>query len=216
VVSPGGSPCFALLKEDIMFCYEIAETVDGLTYQWSADGYVRIPTPPGSMKVELHHDLQELLEDAPADFRIYWAGVELNRDGLLLKPMQRRRAMQDKQALVHVVTFAGIGGKVTLTGNTYDEVFKNGVVIPQHRPFPPVGVNHLCSEEQLEQICALGMEALDCFLIMNPGSSFRIHRTGNLEGASPQIFVHWKGGQLYTQLPRRYSERPEALVVATA
>lgn len=100
-----------------------------------------------------------------------------------------KEARRCPDALVLVETSPGVNGRITFMSTTYDESFdprSNRVRRKNHRVFPPPGVTILKSgETQLGGSCYL--------LRMVPNSSFRMERSGELEGAPSVLTVAWKG-----------------------
>lgn len=130
-----------------------------------------------------------------------------------------RRLRPPCVACIHLVTEAGAGGKLRLTANSHDEVIeevKQGrynyqKVEYRWKPFPSVGVEVL-NPHQVD-ITPEGFvhwrlewdveDAPSLLLSMQPRSSFRIWRTGQLEGAPSMFIVSWSGTELRTVVPRR-------------
>ena len=100
-----------------------------------------------------------------------------------------KETRRQPDALVLVETSAGVNGHITFMSTTYDESFdprSNRVRRKNHRVFPPPGVTIL-----KEGKTHLGGS---CYLLrMVPNSSFRIERSGELEGAPSILTVAWKG-----------------------
>jgi hypothetical protein len=100
-----------------------------------------------------------------------------------------KETRRQPDALVLVETSAGINGHITFMSTTYDESFdtrSNRVRRKNHRIFPPPGVTVL-----KEGKTHLGGS---CYLLrMVPNSSFRMERTGELDGAPSILTVAWKG-----------------------
>ena len=118
-------------------------------------------------------------------------------------------------ALVMVETCAGDDGKVEYKGTVYTEKFDertNRIERVYEGPFPPIGV----------EVIAEGKDhhGSRCMLLrMKPNASFRIERSGALEGESPVLTVIWTGGRsrrrgedvqlpLLVVPPRRYQRSP--------
>ena len=175
------------------------------------DDFPHIPTPNGcSGRLLLDEPIVQFIQSRPPDraLRLKSASVDFGKDAILFKKPARR---PERLALVHIETAAGDGGKVYLTANAYDEVFKNNKppVERRYKTFPGLGTQPFCTDETLTEVNK-GVEFLDVVALMYPGASFRIYRNGRLEGASPQMFVHWNGMELRATLPRRYDERAAA------
>lgn len=173
------------------------------------DEFPHIPTPIGcSTRLLLDEPLVEVIQSRPRDrtLRLNRASVDFGRDSMLFKKPGRR---PERLALVRVETAAGVDGKVFLTANSYDVAMKKNEVKRDYRRFPDAGITAFCTDEYLAAVHQ-GVEFLDVVALMYPGASFRLFRNGRLEGASPQMFVHWNGTELRATLPRRYDERAAA------
>jgi hypothetical protein len=185
-----------------MYCFQVTERVNvGLPILWDDEG-PSLEQPegwPGQLKL-----------DAPLAEGIVWASefgvtrlwqtsLDVGVNYLLFKKPSKTN---ERIALVHIATAAGVGGKVYLTANAYEEVMQHKVT-REYRPFPGAGVTPLCKPEVVAAANA-GVDALNMLVMMHPGASFRIRRNGKLEGASPQLFVQWNGSALEHTLPRRY------------
>ncbi len=101
--------------------------------------------------------------------------------------------IQDRRAVVLVQTAPGLGGELHLFGNTVVERLDGlGQVWRDPAPFPPVGVRTAFEFEE-----DYGVRShLWCkrwLVIMQPGASFRIRRSGQLNGAPPELVVTWTG-----------------------
>lgn len=157
-------------------------------------------------KKKYYHDVRTILR---ATITQEDAQFVLKKD-----PKKKPAAKPKEQALVFIETHAGVGGRVFLTSLSYDEVMTRGRVRWQHRPFPPAGIQACATDAELERI-RKGVPALNLVVVMNPGAGFRISRDGRLEGASPQLFVHWNGERLWVRTPGRYGERVEGALAGT-
>jgi hypothetical protein len=111
---------------------------------------------------------------------LHWADLGKENDRLL-----REKRPQDRDALVLVRTMPGHRGKIAYYANTFDEVEDESGVTKVPRAFPPPGV-HVLARKEVEH----GVELL---LKMRPRAAFRISRTGQLEGAPPELVVTWNG-----------------------
>jgi hypothetical protein len=206
-----------------MRCYQVLEEVKaGIPVVLGAgqEGHVcpYLPTPAGcSMRLLLDPQITSFIGSIPEQqVRLSDVHVEFGDGYILFKGRKMYRSMRDRQCLVHVVTAGGEGGKVRLTSNSYATRLKGSKVPEVQRvydPFPDEGVLAFCTPEELERINA-GVDYLDVLLVMHKGASFRIQRNGGLEGASPQLFVHWNGEDLSMNVPRRYVDDRVALLAA--
>lgn len=133
--------------------------------------------------------LQPLKETTPVS--LDWLDVQKGEDGLLVLPEKDGR---DQRALVHVTTAAGVGGVVTLHCNQMEEK-----VDPRTRRV----VRSLQSIDAAVGVTVLaeipGPTGTEYLVSMLAGASFRIARTGRLEGAPSELTVLWGG---YWDMPR--------------
>jgi hypothetical protein len=177
------------------------------------DSYPHIVPPSGCPPLLLEEPLAKFIKSLPSDGDIRYGleenspvrtasmQVDITPEHILLRRSTNR---SDRQALVHVVTAAGVGGKVCLTANSYDVVqAKNKQVSRVFRPFPDAGVLPVCTTGFVDAAKA-GVEFLDIMVQLYPGASFRVCRNGRLEGASPEMYVHWNGHTLNVVLPRKW------------
>jgi hypothetical protein len=132
--------------------------------------------------------------------------IDIDAQHLLLGPPMPR---SDRMALVRLATSAGIGGRVVVTSSNWDGVMKGKRVHREHHRLPDVGIVPICTPEVLEEM-SKGVSDLDLLVQMYEGSGLRIYRNGNLEGASPQCFLHWDGHSMRMTVPKRYEERAAA------
>ncbi len=186
------------------------------------DDGASVTTPPFcSMILMLGQELADFVEKLPPG--VPWlkrAAATFNANVLVLKPERGRT--QQAQALVHIQTAGGAGGRVFMSSNVYTEKLERGAVVQQYEQFPPVGIEPLCKSEYADQLLFEGVEMLDLLVIMNPGSSFRLRRTGNLRDqhgtqASPLMFVRWNGHDLRCTRPRKFDfASSQRFVEATA
>jgi hypothetical protein len=152
----------------------------------------------------VEHLMKQSGEGLP--FRIGTASVDFHPGLLLLKPevsspSDRRGPIRidttagtfysnDQQLLLRLGTAGGVGGKAYLTANVLEEKMDQGRVSKHPSPFPSLGVQPLCTDEELARL-QKGVEAIDLLLLMNPGANFCVRRTGGLEGAPPVLAVKW-------------------------
>jgi hypothetical protein len=189
-----------------MQCFSLTERVrPGIIV--NREEYPHIVAPEGcAVMVMLGQELTEFYEQLPPGIlRLKRAEVGFEQGVMVLKPA---RGAPSQQALVRVETMGGVEGKVTLTAEAYEEDLRQGRVKKLRHRFPPAGVLALCTDEQTKQHNT-GCEVIDLFIVMNPGASFRIERTGQLtdqngESASPEMFIRWTGRALHAEVPRRF------------
>lgn len=158
-----------------------------------------------------------------ADYVIKQGNITRAEDGSLCLT---RDTTPSQVAIVHIATQAGEGGILRVIANTYveiliKEIWGSSRVEQITNEFPPPGVELLNPEHvEIEKECFV--DAI-CFkgvcswkeefkhlsttppllLRMVPNSSFRICRTGNLEGAFPEFLVSWNGNSLRTIVPKK-------------
>lgn len=114
---------------------------------------------------------------------------------------ERRRC---EMALVHVATEAGEDGELWYEANSYDECTaqtpRGERVERFYHPFPGAGTHVVAA--------GTGPQGEPhALLLMVPGASFRICRTGDLAGASPELVVVWPGSTLRCFAPAKYRPR---------
>lgn len=91
--------------------------------------------------------------------------------------------VRDRRALLLVETVPGGGGHISITANNVIEtVDRTGWVTRVPGPFPPPGITVNASKP----------EAYSHLLTLLPGASFRIKRSGKLEGAPHTLVVQWQ------------------------
>ena len=109
----------------------------------------------------------------------------------------RGRQIGYLDALVLVETASGPNGTISFKSATYDEYIdmRSSRVKRKYRDtFPPLGIR-IIEEGKTTQ-------GGQCFLLrMIPSSSFRIERTGELEGEPSILTVVWKGQMAAGELP---------------
>lgn len=205
-----------------MRCFQITESVQ-LGMEVVRSAYPIIPTPPTCPRLILAEEIAQLILELPDGNLRYGAHldpngrrfspemeVDIGKDHIMLGRPARRTS--DRKALVLLGTAGGEGGKVFLSANTYDSEVAGGKkprVKRCYRAFPDAGVIPLCNDEEVAR-ANRGVMFLNLLVLMYEGASFRIFRNGKLEGASPQMFVHWNGETLRTTIPRRYEDRTGA------
>jgi hypothetical protein len=201
-----------------MRCYRVTERVKKglLVHTEHEQGQVHpfIPTPDGCpMRLFLDTQLTAAIQSCdPVELRLVSARVEFADGYILFRSAPRSH---DRQAFVRVETAGGVDGQVKLTANSYTTALKKSGHFPEvarrYAEFPDAGVVPFCTPEELDRV-AKGVDFLDVLLVMHKGASFRIERTGELDGASPELFVHWNGYDLKIDVPRRYREAAVAVL----
>ena len=184
-----------------MRCYEVTDhSRSGL---WIA----RFPEPHvpvrGREPLLLDPKLTELIQAIPKEVE---GDLLLDSAILLFQGGAPRLAPEppnwrDNKALVRVMTQT-LNGTLALSAHSYTEELRAGRVVRNPLPFPPIGVTVV--RGSVEPIGEKGDISLELLLVLEDGASFRITRTGDLQKASPEIFVHWRGGRLETSVPRRF------------
>ena len=150
-------------------------------------------------------EVADLMEDVAADnIKLLFADVKGE------KVVRERRHHMD--ALVLVETAPGIGGRISFKGTSFEEQVDGNAYRVRRKystTFPPPGVEVL-KEGRTSQ-------GSRCFLLrMMPSSSFRMERSGDLDGAPGVLTVVWKGQKgaggahpLEVFSPSRGREKPE-------
>jgi hypothetical protein len=129
-------------------------------------------------------DLLDMEEQIVDELALMYADVG---DGKVVR--ERRRGPRiDPRALVLVETAPGLGGKIEFKSTSFDEVYntRSGRVERKYRgDFPPPGVEVILEGKTKDRGRCL-------LLQMTPGASFRIERTGDLDGVPGVLTVVWK------------------------
>ncbi len=180
-----------------MRCYQIGDTIDGLLVD--RESTPSIQTPKGSLfGLVLTRTLRDLFLEAPR----YWctlrqARVSVTTKHIVLDAEETEDTEKAHQALVRMTTASGVDGKVRLTAGSYNEREVNNWITRFYHPFPSAGVQAFCTTERLTELCE-GTDALDVVLLMQPGSTIRVSRDGQLEGGFHELLVRWNGSRLNT------------------
>jgi hypothetical protein len=170
---------------------------------------VRCPEPRvplrGRERLHLDPKLKDFIRKIPRKYEgdlVLEAAVLSYRDGSpLLSP--EPPDWSDEQALVHVTTQT-LNGTVAVTSTRSLERSRRGRKRREWLPFPGEGVTPVLGRWPVN--LGDGALSLELVLVMEPSASFRIIRTGELEGASPEIVVHWSGGELSISVPSEFRE----------
>lgn len=188
-----------------MYGFHITEKAcAGLPVERSHTPQVRLYGHPS---IQLEERLQQAIAEAPEGIvRLMSTTILQVSEHVLLGPAPTGDwQKQETRALVLVTTQAGVGGRIALTTNCYQEEMNGDRVVRVYGQFPSIGIevvgsiNHSVNTEHF--IC---YEAL---LVLRDGASFRIRRTGDLDGASPILIVCWCNGCLWVRTPRRFRHR---------
>lgn len=145
--------------------------------------------------------------------------------GLTTIQLEGRRLVtaEREQALVRVITWAGVDGRIALLPPTRGKPNSKEEVREYHR-FPPRGVQFLGSEEDAAAAHRGLNHAMDALIILDDGGRFRLERTGGLRDQdrrnAPDIFnLHWDGVRKKLHMKAEWGKvRPEcwSTVVAQA
>lgn len=184
-----------------MRCFEVDETVK------SGLRVVRFPKPRvplrGRDKIHLDPKLTSFIKRIPWRCQgdlVLLTGVLSTRKGqLVISPEPPE--WQDSQALVHVTTQT-LNGTIAVTSNASVERQKQGRKAREWLPLPNDEVTPVLGHWPVD--LGEGALSLELLLVMEAASSFRIIRTGDLQGASPEIVVHWSGDDLTISVPTEY------------
>lgn len=176
-----------------MRCFELRDDTlnDGLL----------IDLEGGSPRVIVDYSVSSFVALAPEPAQEVLRCPEPWRDGLRLYRTDvtdeglNTPKKNDRMALVRLHVNGGRGGLVTLTSGAYEDLLfeKEQRVEKGFRQFPPVGVNVVEEAETPDGLAPwiVGAERLELLIVMQHGSCFRVHRTGNLKGLLRDLFVEW-------------------------
>lgn len=158
------------------------EAEKGIKFRYSKEGpndIYGIPVGQGILKQFQDTGLEEV------EALLHWVDVLADGDKQRVVKEQHQR---DRRAIVAVETCPGVGGAVKLYANTSREWEdeKKQRVMKEPNPFPPPGITVLAERDS-----SLGNK--EYLLLMVPGASFRIVRSGRLNGAPPELVVVWNG-----------------------
>ena len=191
-----------------MKCYTITEEMHkGLVIQsksliGSHDPMLTIGDPGSVTNLPLSKDLLSVFNEAATELgltelKLLRAEVSTNEPLRLIK----ERNQKSSQCLVHVAT--DNVGPMWFEANSYSEELRRGRVERRYAEFPPPGV------EVVARGMSVGGNPQGLF-IMQPGSSFRICRRGDLQDASPVLIVAWPGSTLRCFAPAKYRQQSAA------
>lgn len=185
-----------------MRCFEVGEHLKfGLRI-------VRFPEPHVLMRsaVPLYLDpklcdfIQHIPPELEGDLTLQSANIMMMK-GPSVRLAAEPPEWKDTKALVHVTTQTahgrGVRGTISLSANSYTEHLDRGSVVKRWHPFPSAGVRVLLGSPAVHQ--DQDGAWLELFVVMEAGASFRIVRTGDLQGAAPEISVQWANGCLDTK-----------------
>lgn len=191
-----------------MKCYTITEELQrGLVIKSKSimgahDPVLSVGDPGSIMHLPLSSDLLRVFNEAATELgltelTLLRAEVSTNEPLRLIK----ERNQKSSSCLVHVAT--NNVGPMWLEANSYEEELQRGRVERRYSSFPSPGVTPvawgMCIDNNPQGL-----------FIMQPGSSFRICRRGDLQGASPVLIVAWPGSTLRCFAPAKYRQQSAA------
>jgi hypothetical protein len=163
------------------------------------DGEPHLHRPSGCpLDIRLHPQLIGVIEEVDKEgpgLRLARATLDFAPNNLLLLKKAMPQGAVQQQVLVYIGTAGGVGGKAYLTANVFEEQIDQGRVRKRPSSFPSLGVQALCTDEELARVRA-GVDILDVIVILNPGANCCIRRSGALEGAHRLLTVRWNGAWL--------------------
>lgn len=138
--------------------------------------------------IQIGQGITKSLEDLPEGTVLMLHNLDLVNADNQMPRLVRELNPRDRAALVSVEVACGESGSTKLYANTvsekWDETKKR--VIREARPIEEaVGVTVHCS--------SMSDSGLQYLISMQPGSSFRVVRSGDLQGAAPELVVLWNG-----------------------
>jgi hypothetical protein len=185
-----------------MKCFEVDEaTKVGLRIARFPEAHVPIR---GATPLLFDPKLAEFISEIPkelGELKVTNANLMLTDRSIRLAPEPPE--WKDSKALVRVTTQTTVSGSLLLTAGAYAEEERDGKVVRLFLPFPPPGVKVVLGSTEPAQLYE-GAIGFDLFIVMEPGAEFRITRSGDLQGASPELFVRWYGDGLVTRAPGRH------------
>lgn len=177
-----------------MKCYELKDDTlrEGLLIT-DESGPPRINiTTDGAFSLPLDPRLADVYRRAPRIASIRQHYATLGRDRKTISTPKK----SDQLALLRLSVRGGENGDVSLTGCAFDEDVNldEGRVDKLYRPFPSQGIELL--GDSPEPGPWFGTDFLELALIMIPGASFRVSRSGQLHGARMHTYLYWNGYKL--------------------
>lgn len=160
-----------------------------------------IPLAPCHLR-KLRDALKKDLIQADVGIRLIRADITAIDEAKSAFKLLRESSAGDNRALVNVRVPTGLSGTIRFTANSYDEELRQGRVERVYRSFDAaIGITIVMSVDTGPWP--------DMLLTMEPGASFRILRTGDLDGRPPEMIVTWNGFKLRTIVPARYKHNIE-------
>jgi hypothetical protein len=190
-----------------MRCYELNDsgTVEDLRVEPESERILpHVPVAQnGEFCFALDDALTTFLERVPAIAPIRLDRAVFSQQGVLAV------GKAGDVALVRLDVHAGEGGRVFLSAaNERREWSVRNRVMKGYGSFPPVGITVVGPNELEPPIWVQGSDRIELALTMDPGSSFRIQRTGKRRGMPRTCFVTWSGSELRLSPPARSSGYP--------
>ena len=192
-----------------MKCFELKNDIlrEGLLIDDDA-GLPRISLSSDKKSyLELDGRLKGIYERAPKIAPIRMHYMSLSKDRKVVG-MPRKN---DRLALLLLFVAAGQGGDVTLSACSYQETVYEGEerVKKLYAPFPPVGIEVLGEVPEAAPWYG-GATILELAIVMMPGASFKVSRTGKVHAARPHTYLYWNGFQL-VDTPKKVDTKPKTI-----
>lgn len=190
-----------------MRCFELkeGEVVSGLKVQRYGGAFDIEPcvhiTSSGEFYFSLDESLVTVTKKVPQVLGVRLYKAEMTADMLAVE------RVQDRAALVRIEAAAGEGGSVMLTSCAFQEFLRGRTVEKAYMQFPSIGVSPL-GEVSESPPWRVGADKIELAVVMQAKSSFRIQRTGRLQGEGRETFVRWDGRRLTAVTPGRRKETP--------
>jgi hypothetical protein len=156
--------------------------------------------------LEFDNRLKEVYQRAPKIAPIRMHYLSMSKDKKRVSTPRRN----DRLALLVLFVAAGQGGDVTLSACSYQDTILPGEerVHKAYAPFPPTGVNLVTEVPPF--VWAGGAATIELSVVMMPGASFRISRTGKLHVARPHTYLYWNGHQM-VDTPKKVDSRTRTI-----
>lgn len=178
-----------------MKCFELKNDTlrEGLLID-DESGLPRINVSSDKKKyLELDARLTAIYQRAPkiAPIRMHYAALSKDRKTISMSKKN------DHLALLLICALAGQGGDVTLSGCAFQETVMPGEARVQklYGPFPSEGIEVLGEVPEMAPWFG-GATVLELAVLMLPGASFRVTRTGKVHAARPHTYLYWNGYQM--------------------
>lgn len=135
--------------------------------------------------IPMGQGIEKALEGAPEGATVLLTNLDLAGEGEEMR-FTREIDRGDVTALVAVETAAGVGGTTALFSNVVEERLKGRRVERVARP-----IEYALGVKVIRTVTT--DEGTSYLVSMAPGASFKIMRTGSLEGGDPELVVLWNG-----------------------